>query len=203
MEPLNSRKKIDLEFGPRFLAARKARQLSQEAVVEGMEKRGYSLPITAVGKIERSTRSVTLGEAIALADTLGFTLDALIGGEGELTTAFALQARERAEHAKQSRSYAETLLTLAATADNKALRGSDRAWLQSQLANQTPAQNTVDVLMFVEAAIARNNVDAGGEHVRLLLEALGRDKDALRAIRADDSALQKAKKDALSGRDDG
>lgn len=71
---------IDADFGDRFAKARSKRGMSQEYVVEEMAKRGYQMHVTAIGKIQRGDRRVTIGEAAALASILEVPLETLTGG---------------------------------------------------------------------------------------------------------------------------
>lgn len=191
---------IDGLFGKRFAEARKDKGLSQEAIVSELEKRGYSLHITAVGKIERGERRVTVGEAAALADTLNFTLDAMIGGQGKLLTAYAINGRERDAFTKQAAIYARSFFDIAVAADGAQLRDADRDWLSTELANQTPAQLTHDAIMHVEAAITREGLDATGKYAKSLLESMKRDDEALQRNRVDHTAWRRKR---LEGNGDG
>ncbi|MBG6237399.1 transcriptional regulator with XRE-family HTH domain [Mycetocola sp. CAN_C7] len=182
---------IDGIFGKRFAEARKGKGLSQEAIVTALAKRGYPLHLTAVGKIERGERRVTVGEAAALADALGFTLDALIGDQGNLLSVYAVHSRESEALRRQIEVYARALLDVALTADSARLRDSDRAWLSTELANQTPAQLTTDALMYVEAAIAREGLAASGEYTRQLLRNMQDDGTSLRLGKREYAALRR------------
>ena len=193
---------IDSMFGQRFATARKERGFSQEAIVREVATRGYSLHLTAIGKIERGERRVTIGEAAAIADSLDYTLDALIGGQGRLLTAQAVGTSERQRLSAQARVYAEALLNIAVAADSVPLRAVDSDWLDTELVNQSPAQMTTEVGMFVRASISRNGLDDSGKYVQLLLGALIKDADALAKNRLDNRHWIASRHDQLAQRGD-
>ena len=64
-------------FSANFSATRKLRSLSQEAVAEAMQERGFDFHQQTVYKIEKRQRKVTLSEAIALAEVLDLPLESL------------------------------------------------------------------------------------------------------------------------------
>lgn len=172
---------IDRSFGPRFLAARKEKGVSQEAVAEALTQRGIRLHVTAIGKIERGERRVSVGEASALASVLGYTLDSLIGGGGDLVTHYALLDYARTVLQRQSHDYLTAMLNVAITADNLGdqLRPEDRQWLRNEMPRQTPAR-TGDTQVFAEARLSRDGIAEPGEYLALLMDAIKRDADALR-----------------------
>ena len=184
---------IDDLFGQRFAEARKGRGFSQEAIVLELEKRGYPLHLTAVGKIERGQRRVTVGEAAALADALDYTLDTLIGGQGKLLSAHAVGTRERQRLSTQAHTYADAMLDIAVAADSVKLRVVDADWLDTELVNQSPAQMTTNVAMFVRSSILRKGLDDSGKYVQLLLEALRKDEEVLASNRLDNKGWREAR----------
>jgi len=145
---------------------------------------------------------VTIGEAAAIADSLDYTLDALIGGQGKLLTAQAVGTRERQRLSAQARVYAEALLNIAVAADSVPLRAVDSDWLDTELVNQSPAQMTTEVGMFVRASISRNGLDDSGKYVQLLLGALIKDADALAKNRLDNRHWIASRHDQLAQRGD-
>jgi len=172
---------VDETFGTRFLAARKASGMSQESVVTALAERGYKLHVTAIGKIERGERRVTVGEAEALASAVGYTLDGIIGA-GDLQTAYAVLefARRNSDHAAGE--YALALLKVAQEADElgKPLRDIDKRWLSEAMPVQTPARS-LDARWYLHASVQRLEINPEGVWVKTLLDAVVRDSEALEA----------------------
>lgn len=112
---------VDASFGPSFKAARQAARLSQDAIVEAIAADGISLHPTAVGRIESGERKVTVGEAVALANAVGMSVDALTGTSDRVLDApRALLANARADLMRSAAAYYEALGILATTADSVA-----------------------------------------------------------------------------------
>jgi transcriptional regulator with XRE-family HTH domain len=170
--------KFDTLFAEHFRIARRSLNVSQETVAEEMTQRGYSLHVTAVGKIERGDRRVSIGEAAALADILGLPLDLLLGGEVTLQSALSVHQQERRKLTNEVHSYVQTLLAIAAAADKAdALSPAEREWLTVDLPRQTPARMTSDANIALEAAISREGVFADGTFVTLLRDQVRRDSE--------------------------
>ncbi|MFD6699848.1 MULTISPECIES: helix-turn-helix domain-containing protein [unclassified Microbacterium] len=109
---------IDATFGPSFKAARQAAKLSQDAVVEAIAADGITLHPTAIGRIESGERKVTVGEAVALANAVGQTVDRMTGsGAGALDAPRTLLERARADLMRSAGAYYEALSIFATTAD--------------------------------------------------------------------------------------
>lgn len=184
---MGSQSSIDDSFGPRFLAARREKGMSQESVVDGLAQRGINLHVTAIGKIERGERRVTVGEASALASVLGYTLDTLIGGGGDLVTFYQLFDYTQSLHKRQSQDYLRAMMNVAIAADELGdqLRPEDRQWLLRNLPKQTPAM-LIEARLHADGRLSRDGISEPGEYLKVLLEALYRDEDALRDALGDD-----------------
>ncbi|MGV8883447.1 MAG: helix-turn-helix domain-containing protein [Rhodoglobus sp.] len=197
----------DDTFASSFKTTRLAVGQSQEHVATAMSERGYSFHVTTIGKIERGDRKVTVGEAVTLADVLGVSLDTLlVGGQEGLQVAYAAHSAERRQFDRQVQEYTLALLRVATAADNATvIREVDQAWLDSELQNQSPAQSTIDSAIQARAALSRDGIAGAGYYVKMLLDALDRDNQALevnrvdgtnlRALRAAHNAQQEAEND--------
>jgi transcriptional regulator with XRE-family HTH domain len=173
---------VDDSFGSRFLAARREKDLSQEAVVTALEARGIKLHVTAIGKIERGERRVTVGEASALASVLGYTLDGLIGGGGDLVTQYALMDFVQTQLNRATTDYVNALVRVARAADemSQPLRDEDREWLTKQMPQVTPALLVgANALLQLESRLSNEGVTDQGEFVQLLRGAIGSDRERL------------------------
>ncbi|MGO2746738.1 helix-turn-helix domain-containing protein [Microbacterium sp.] len=179
---------VDANFGERFLTARKLKGLSQEAVVTGLISRGLTMHVTAIGKIERGERRVTVGEASALASVLGYTLDGLIGGGADLMMAYVLSDRARDVYGRAWHDYLNALIDVAVAADeqNHPLREADRDWLTGSMPDQTPAKLLADALIAFDARLSRDGITSS-KHVAVLREAIQRDTDAIEGLLVEES----------------
>lgn len=177
---------VDSSFGERFLEARRMKGLSQEAIATGLSARGINMHVTAIGKIERGERRVTIGEASALASTLGFTLDGLVGGGADLTTSYALSNRARDRFYDAWHEYLDSLIDVALAADSQShpLRSRDREWLLYSMPQQTPARLLADVSLAFEARVEREGIEVG-EHLQVLRAAIQQDDAAIQGLRTD------------------
>lgn len=178
---------VDSTFGERFLDARRLKGLSQEAVASALSARGISMHVTAIGKIERGERRVTVGEASALASILGFTLDGLVGGGADLMTAYALSHRALNHFHAAWHEYLNSLIDVAHAADTQThpLREGDREWLLNSMPRQTPVRLLADVSMALDARLSRDKIDPG-VHLNVLREAVRRDDAAIEELRNHD-----------------
>ncbi|MEY9851248.1 transcriptional regulator with XRE-family HTH domain [Leifsonia sp. EB41] len=70
----------DDDFGYNFARARSGAGLSREYVADALDRLGYSMHPSAIGKIERNERRVTVGEAQALATIVNKSVEELLGG---------------------------------------------------------------------------------------------------------------------------
>lgn len=70
---------VDAGFGPRMLKAR-----NQALVTQPVLAAALGLHVTAIGKIERGERRVTVGEAVIIANTIGVPLLSLLGQSSEV-----------------------------------------------------------------------------------------------------------------------
>jgi transcriptional regulator with XRE-family HTH domain len=185
-KPEANKETIDSVFGERFADARKSTKVSQETVVAELSKRGYELPLTAIGKIERGQRRVTVGEAAALADALGFTLDALVNRQGLLLSSWAIVGRERDALMEQAKLYVDALIDLAKIADSgeSHLRDRDIESLTRWLEQETPALSTSDSLVILEARLAREGLNQSGRFLQILLQSLKSESESLVELRA-------------------
>lgn len=178
---------VDSSFGERFLEARRLKGLSQEAIAAGLSDRGITMHVTAIGKIERGERRVTIGEASALASTLGLTLDGLVGGGADLTTSYALSNRARNHFYVAWHEYLDSLIDVAHSADKQShpLRDRDREWLMNSMPQQTPTRLLADVSQAFDARLERDKLEVG-EHLHVLREAIQQDDAAIQELRSDD-----------------
>lgn len=133
---------VDEQFGQRFLAARRAAGLSQEAVIERIELDGIRLHVTAIGKIERGERRVTVGEAVALARCLGMSIDEILGISGPLEAHRALVREARGELLRASGAYYRLLSEYAKAIDENFmnLTQADEAAIEAEIESMTPAR---------------------------------------------------------------
>ena len=65
------------------------------------------------------------------------------------------------------------------------LRPEDRQWLLRNLPKQTPAM-LIEARLHADGRLSRDGISEPGEYLKVLLEALYRDEDALRAALGDD-----------------
>lgn len=84
----------DEQFRKAMLEARKAKGIPQQALADALTKSGSPMHLTAIGKVERGERRVTIGEALVIAHTLG------IGLPGVRTDAENATLRRRHERIK-------------------------------------------------------------------------------------------------------
>lgn len=133
---------IDDQFGARFLAVRKASGASQEAIVERIERDGVKLHVTAIGKIERGERRVTVGEAVALARCFDLTIDQMLGLEGALDVSRTVLDAARLSLTREIgafyRAYAQHLAAAIAQIDE--LSPDETARAHAELYLYTPAR---------------------------------------------------------------
>lgn len=177
----NEATSIDAQFGTRFAVARKAAGVSQEAVVRVAEQQGVKLHLTAIGKIERGERRVTVGEALALATAIGYTLEGIVGaGESTLVTQGALLNMASNNLQRAVRDYSDALLNFAASADALPAppRENQQRFLTESMPRQTPAMLSRDAKYAISAAVSRNKIEVG-KYVQILIDAVDRDNQAL------------------------
>lgn len=72
------RSTLDKEVGKRFRALRTEKDLTQAAVAARLEESGLSLDPTAITRIERGSRTLRLGEAVAIAAALDTSLERVL-----------------------------------------------------------------------------------------------------------------------------
>lgn len=70
---------LDEKFAARMTELRKASGMSQTDLAEALTKRGLSFHQQTIGRIERGGRSVSIGEAVLIAEALGTDLASLMG----------------------------------------------------------------------------------------------------------------------------
>ena len=76
---MTAAKRVEIEFARELAMRRKAAGLSQQALADLMQLRGWSnFRQQTVLKIEKGARGVSLPEAVDLADALGSELTALL-----------------------------------------------------------------------------------------------------------------------------
>lgn len=170
----------DRVFAQNVKRARLAADLRQDELAAILETRGFSFHPTVIGKVERGERRVSIGEAAAMADSLGVALADLIEESGELQAAYAAHTTSQKRFVTAAYDYASSLLDVAAAADGAgSLDDRDRWWLDTELRNQSPARMTTDSLFVLRGAIDRRDIDPNGVYVRRLLSALEQDSIAL------------------------
>ena len=172
----------DERFGPAFAAARKARGLSQEDVSAEMERRGHHVALTAISRLEKSQRKVTVGEAIALASIVGSTVEELAGAaDPRLAVAFSTASRLERVLARAAAEYGRALLELCQRADAApAVSAAERDWLDSELVAQSPAWAVAsDVAITVATACERDSLPTSGRYTAMLIDVLEADRAAL------------------------
>lgn len=178
---------VDSEFGTTLKSVRRERDLSQDELATRVSALGYPMSQATIGKIERGERRVTVGEAVTLANVLGYTLDGLVGGGGDLVTFYQLFDYTQSLHRRQSQDYLRAMMNVAIAADELGdqLRPEDRQWLLKNLPKQTPAM-LIEARLHADGRLSRDGISEPGEYLKVLLEALYRDEDALRAALGDD-----------------
>lgn len=72
---------IDITIGERLKHWRNVLGFTQEDLCQGMSARGFEFFQSTIHNIESGKRRVSIGEAVALAETLGVTLDILTNPE--------------------------------------------------------------------------------------------------------------------------
>ena len=72
---------IDTTIGERLKHWRNFLGFTQEEICQGMSARGFEFFQSTIHNIEKGKRRVSIGEAVALAETLGVTLDNLTNPE--------------------------------------------------------------------------------------------------------------------------
>ena len=178
---------VDSEFGTTLKSVRRERDLSQDELATRVSALGYPMSQATIGKIERGERRVTVGEAVTLANVLGYTLDGLVGGGGDLVTFYQLFDYTQSLHRRQSQDYLKAMMNVAIAADELGdqLRPEDRQWLLKNLPKQTPAM-LIEARLHADGRLSRDGISEPGEYLKVLLEALYRDEDALRDALGDD-----------------
>lgn len=180
---------LERRFGGVVRELREARGLSQAELARELGALGFEYHQTTIGKLESGARPLRIGELYAMAAVFGVSatdlLDAAAGkdGQGEFRTASALRDREAKAFRDAARQYGGALLEMVAAADRATYLPQDfRDWLDKWLSRITPAQMTLDALLFAKAAVDRGDVEPG-EYVDRLLASLKRDEDALAGLR--------------------
>jgi transcriptional regulator with XRE-family HTH domain len=79
LPPFDNRR--DEIFARRLREARESSGISQDALAQHMTEIGFKFHQTTVNKIERGERKVPVGEAIALADAIGVSLEQMLEPE--------------------------------------------------------------------------------------------------------------------------
>ncbi|MFJ7289241.1 helix-turn-helix domain-containing protein [Curtobacterium sp. NPDC098951] len=170
---MNTPEQIDESFASAVRETRTRLGVSQDRLAAEVAKRGYSFHVTTVGKIERGDRRVTVGEAVALADALDVSLESLVHNKQDLTASFAEHGQARTAFILEAARYVETMLSVAAAADNQAdLRHEDEQWLAEAFLVQTPADLTEDARYALDAAISRRGIDPDGVWVKRLVRSV-------------------------------
>lgn len=160
--------------------------LSQKDVADEMSKRRFAFNASVIGKIERGERRVTVGEAAALADVLGTSVERLLDQRDELSKAYDRRDRGRHDLSVAGDAYMQTLLRLAHTADRAStLSDMDRDWLSTELEAHTPARVAAEQHLGAEGILHELEIDPTTPYVATLLRRLEADNEALRRVRDD------------------
>lgn len=85
----------DLAFAIALREQRHAARISQRQLAENMCATGRKMHQTSIAKIESGDRTVSVGEAVAIAGIIGVPLAHLIGGEMSPDVADRMRAFER------------------------------------------------------------------------------------------------------------
>lgn len=181
-------------FAEKIRLHREQKTMTQEELAHEVSLRGFDFKQQTIYKIESGNRRVTVGEAAAIADALGYTLDGLFGGGGSLASAYLLSNRAGSQARRAAREYVDALMDVAIAADGmtQPLRSADVRWLTHAMPEQTPAQTTIDVLMDFNARLSRDGITKPGKFLSLLRDAIQRDTDALSALRRDSEEVIQA-----------
>lgn len=180
---------MDKTFADQFAAARSTLGISQERLSAEMARRGYPIHVTAIGKIEKGSRKVSVGEAAAIADVLGLPLDLLLGGETTLRSAYAAHDRTFDALTAAVEADVRALLDVVVAADTIAdgLGPSEVSWLESEhgLLAQTPVKVAADALEELDAQLVRQGLPATGRWVAHLRKLLKADAESVRGALSD------------------
>ncbi|MFD2674804.1 helix-turn-helix domain-containing protein [Gulosibacter bifidus] len=129
----------DDTFGPAFAAARKAVGVNQQEVTAAVANMGINLPVSALSKIEKGQRRVTVGEAAALAEAVGVDLGSLVGRYDTLATTYGWQVQKWHSLKAAVTDYTETMVELFERASyDMFLKRKDRDTLTHIREEQTP-----------------------------------------------------------------
>jgi transcriptional regulator with XRE-family HTH domain len=99
-------------FRTELRAERKHRHWSQAEMVERLKDHGIDLPATAIAKIETGVREVSVGEASAIADLFGCSIDQLAGRRARPASDRDFVLRRLVDAAQQAVDGAATYETL-------------------------------------------------------------------------------------------
>lgn len=141
-----------------------------------------SLHVTAIGKIERGERRVSVGEASALANVLGLTIEGLLGEDAERAPLIFASVRlnDTASNLQTAaREYAESMIMWGLIADSIGdLHQSDELFATGALPEQTPGWlATGDAAIAVDAMLRRNNIESVGPYSAIVIRALEAERE--------------------------
>ncbi|MGI8392591.1 helix-turn-helix domain-containing protein [Leucobacter sp. W1038] len=180
---------FDDQFAIRLREIREQQKLSQDDLAQRMKARGHDFRQQTVYKIETGNRRVIFGEAVDLADSLGFTLDQFIDTDGSpnLDPTLERVGLIREELEDNGTRYARALLHMAQQADAAVVISERQAdWIRDVIELEGPAQiHRLGPLIDLEAQVSREGLDVSGKFSSLLFECLKRDEEALRAALKD------------------
>lgn len=177
---------LDQKLAQRVREVREEQALSQGDLAKRMRDRGHAgFQQQTVARIESGTRKVTYGEAVDLAVAMNHTPEGLVGepGEDSLVARGAHVGEASKALNKAVMDYTVALFEFVLTADriDGPIRENQQRYLESVFTSQTPAMMTNDAGLALSAAMSRRGIDSAGPYLTRLVEAIGRDQDALAA----------------------
>lgn len=188
---MNPENELNKRFGEGVRAARVASNMTQDAIADAMQERGFSFHQATIYKIENGHRKTPITEALALADILGHSVEELAAGGSRIAASPLDEANRRltkasAQISAATREQTEALLEIAIAADTHSddLNQRDLRWLQRGLRDWTPAWMGAEGYLYLDAYIVRENVPTG-EWVSSLLDMFHADFVQLQESRVD------------------
>lgn len=168
--------------------ARAATGMSQESMVEKLRQHGVDIHVTAIGKIEKGMRKVSIDEAVAFSRVLGVPIADLVGFDDSLSTAYRNLANAHEERMRWEERVADALVDIARAADSSqvALSEVDEWWLDGGPLDYVPGAVVLGIATYVEARVERDAIDVEGTRVAALLRLLRSDAESVRDGRAAD-----------------
>lgn len=165
--------------------------MTQDALAEEMQKLGFAYHQATIYKIENGHRKTPVTEALSLAKVLGYSVEALSGGEDQIAATALEPHTQQLQNASNQlylavRGQVDALLAVTKAADEagEALTERDRAWLSSGLFGYTPANLASEGFFLMDARIAID-MPGAGEWTHSTLTRLHSEYEAIERVQAD------------------